>query len=188
MTEIRREVSLPLDNDFLRRQCPLCRREFKVAIPTEELQTLAQQAVEAFLLETMHTEQQASSEENQPETEFFCPYCGQQAPVSEWWTEEQLAYFCVIAENIAAELINENLIRPLKRTFRGHRTGLISMRFEGQELPRKQEWLAPEPADMTEVYLPCCERRIKVQDEWCDTVFCFFCGFPHNHLIPKDTS
>ena len=187
MTDIHRKLSLPLDNGFLRRQCPFCRREFKVSVPTEELQTLAQQAVEGFLLETMSSAGHTSSDENQPEAEFFCPYCGQQAASSDWWTDEQIAYFQVIAQNIAADLINENLIRPLKRTFRGQKTGLISMRFEGQELPRKQEWLAPDPPDMTEVYLACCERRIKVQDDWCDTVFCFFCGFPHNHLIPKDT-
>lgn len=179
MTDIRREVSLPLDDDFLRRQCPLCRREFKVSIPAEELQTLTQQAVESFLLEAMPTAGQTPSEEDAPETQFFCPYCGQQAPDGEWWTEEQIAYFHVIAENIAADLINENLIRPLKRTFRGQRTGLISMRFEGRELPQKQEWLSPEPDDMTEVRLPCCDCRIKVQDDWSGTLFCFFCGFPH---------
>jgi len=27
--------------------------------------------------------------------------------------------------------------------------------------------------------LPCCKRRIKVLDEWPDTVHCYFCGFPY---------
>jgi len=183
MTEIRREVSLPLDGDFLRRQCPLCRREFKVSIPQEELQTLTQQAVESFLLQAMKPSEETTSE-GLPETQFFCPYCGQEAPGGNWWTEEQVAYFQVIAENIAADLINENLIRPLKRSFQGQSTGLISLRFEGHELAQKQEWLSPEADDMTPVHLPCCDRRIKVQDDWSGTLFCFFCGFPHSD--PRD--
>lgn len=184
MSEIRIEVSLPLDGQFFRRQCPFCRRQFKVAISEEQLRTLTDKAVASFLLEARSTTGEMSSEELR-EVQFFCPYCGQQAQGDEWWTDEQVAYLQVIAHNTVAEMINRNLIKPLKDSLSRRNTGSVQIRFEGHELPQKREWIPPETDDMTEVRLPCCDRLIKVQDEWPATVFCFFCGFPHRHLSAK---
>jgi len=51
--------------------------------------------------------------------------------------------------------------------------------FEANEMQQREAWISPERNDMTTFELPCCERKIKVQDNWPDTVHCFFCGFPH---------
>lgn len=184
MSEIIREVRLPLDGRFLRRECPFCRRQFKVAIPEEELQTLTQSKISAFLLGATSTGREAPSEERQ-EVQLFCPYCGQQAERDQWWTDEQAAYLQVIVENIIAEPVNRNLVRPLRRSIANQKTGSVWIRFEGRELAQKEEWIAPETYDMAEVHLPCCDRVIKVQEQWPATVFCPFCGFPHRDLLAR---
>jgi hypothetical protein len=81
----------------------------------------------------------------------------------------------VVAENIMAGLINEHLIRPLNRSM-GH--GSV-VRFEGKEMKKQEEWISPEASDMTVFDLPCCERQVKVADDWKGTVYCFFFGFSH---------
>jgi hypothetical protein len=173
---ITRQITLPLDDEgFFRRECPLCRREFKVHLKEEELGQLAQCRIDDYLVEQRGEEGQGDDEEDESAQENFCPYCGQSAPSDYWWTQEQLAYLHVIAENIMARLLNEHLIRPLNRNM-GHGSFI---RFEGKEMEQKEEWISPETTDMTVVDLPCCERRVKVVDDWKGAVCCFFCGFPH---------
>lgn len=106
MTNIRREISFPSDNGFLRRQCPFRRRGFEVAVLTEEVQSFTQEAADGFPLEATDTKHRTPSEDDQPEAGFFCPYCGQQAPAGKWWTQDQSAYFRAIAYNIAVDVIN----------------------------------------------------------------------------------
>lgn len=176
---INRQVPFPLDEEgFFRRECPLCCREFKVHLNDDELGQLAQCRIEDFLLEQGILQRDGDDEDDAPQ-EFFCPYCGQSAPSDHWWTQEQLAYVHVIAANIMAGLVNEHLIRPLNRSM-GH--GSV-VRFEGNEMKQKEEWIAPEAPDMTVVDLPCCERKVKVADDWNNGVHCFFCGFSHGKPV-----
>lgn len=172
---ISRQISFPLDDEgFFRRECPLCCYEFKVLLKDDELGQLAQSCIDDFLIE--QGLQEAPDEESDEDSqEYVCPYCGQSAPSDHWWTQEQLAYIKVVLENIMAGLVNEQLIRPLKRSM-GHGS---FVRFEGKEMKQKDEWISPEVSDMTVFTLPCCERQIKIADDWKDAVHCFFCGFRH---------
>jgi hypothetical protein len=126
-------------------------------------------------------ENNAASEEDQ-DTEFTCPYCGQSSSSNSWWTDEQNAYIKVHIENIMAKLVNENFIRPLKRNFGKSKSGLISLEFKGNEMRQKEPWISPESNDMEIFNLPCCNRKIKIEEEWKDKVYCFFCGFPHKKI------
>lgn len=179
MSEITKNISFPLDEDgFFRRECPFCHKEFKVKLEKEELADITQKGIDSFMTEP--EEETTDLDENRDsETEFICPYCEQQAHSNSWWTQEQLAYIGVVAKNIMAKIVNEHLIRPLKRTFPKHSTDIVSMRFEGKEMEQQEPWISPEINDMEIFDLPCCQRKIKIEDNWTSVVRCFFCGFPH---------
>lgn len=181
MSEIRMNLPFPLDDDrFFIRECPLCHKEFKVLLKKEELTDLAQKGIDSFMID-LKKETTDLDEDERSETEFTCPYCGQQAPSDSWWTQEQLAYVGIVAKNIMAKMVNENLIRPLKRTFRRSGSGMVSIRFEGKEMEPQEPWISPEVNDMLIFDLPCCQRKIRIEENWSDVVYCFFCGFPHEH-------
>jgi hypothetical protein len=176
MSELELSISFPLDVDkFLRRQCPLCRRDFKVLLEENEIEDLAKKGIKSFMLE-----QEEEKDDLEDETsEYFCPYCGQSSPHDRWWTDEQSAYLGVYIENVMKELINKNLIGPLKRSFGRPSSGPISIRFEGKELKQEEPWISPEQNDMEIFDLPCCSRKLKIREDWKDKVFCYFCGFLH---------
>jgi len=178
MSEIELSISFPLDNDkFFRRQCSLCRRDFKVLLEEYEIEDITKKGIESFMLERKE-EDGNDLEEDQPK-EYYCPYCGQSSPHDKWWTDEQSAYLGVYIENVMKNLINENLIRPLKRNFGRPSSGPISIRFEGKELKQEEPWISPEENDMEGFDLPCCGRELKIRESWKDKVYCYFCGFPH---------
>lgn len=176
-------IELPLDSDgFLRRECPLCVRQFKVETQEDDRQSLVQRELEAYLLQEgpeIRAESADATGTDEKESEPWCPYCGQTAPRDKWWTQEQIAYIHVFAYNIMAQIVNEQLIRPMKREFSGRRTGFVSIKFDGKEMEYQQPWISPEPDDMTVHALPCCGLRVKLEDDWSQTVYCHQCGFPH---------
>jgi len=56
-----------------------------------------------------------------------------------------------------------------------------SIRFEGKEMEQQKPWISPEVNDMEIFDLPCCQRKIKIEENWQDKVYCFFCGFPYEY-------
>ena len=157
-------------------ECPLCHKEFKILLEKDELKNLAQRGIDSFIIE--QGEEKNDLDENaDEETESICPYCGQ--PSSSWWTQEQHSYINVFAKNIMAKIINEQLIRKLKKDFRGSTGGVFSVRFEGKEIEQHEPWMSPEVNDMEIFDLPCCQRKLKIGEGWNGAVHCFFCGFPH---------
>ncbi|MCJ7777397.1 MAG: hypothetical protein MUP16_03695 [Sedimentisphaerales bacterium] len=142
----------------------------------KELDDLAQKGVDSFILE--EEAETNSKDTNAQQEECFCPYCGQLAPDNSWWTKEQLAYMNVFAKNIMVKMFNEHFIRPLRRNSSRLSSGLISMRFEGKEMKEQEPWISPETDDMDVFELPCCQRKMKIEDDWKGKVYCFFCGFP----------
>ena len=175
MSEFKISISLPLDKDgFFRRECPLCCREFKLLLKEEELNDLTQKSLKLFLLEEKEKENNSDDSDDQ-QKEYICPYCGQASPDNSWWTKEQLAYINIFAKNIAAKMLNEHLIRPLQSKFSGSSS---SIRFKGKEMEEQEPWISPETDDMDVFELPCCQRKMKIDDSWKGKVHCFFCGFP----------
>lgn len=178
MSDMVISVSFPLDDEgFLRRECPLCCREFKMKPTPDEMRTIVERSAHALLSDTPDTQEQTDEHDVPPER--WCPYCGQRAAYDAWWTDEQLAYLKVVAGNIAARLINEHLIQPLKRSFGGSSREPISIEFKGREIEETEPWMSPEPNDLERFALPCCDRELKIDTEWHQRVLCFFCGFPH---------
>jgi hypothetical protein len=181
MSDIKISLPLPLDEDgFFRRTCNFCRKEFKVLFEKEELMDISQKGLDSFMIDS-NEDLEISEEDETLESEFYCPYCGQKAQTDYWWTDEQVAFFEVVARNIIAKEVNEKLIRPLKRTFRSSGSGPVSLGFKGREMEYQEPWISPEINDMNVVNLPCCKRKIKIEDGWTRVVHCFFCGFPHRY-------
>jgi len=179
MSEIKMNISFPFDEDkFFRRQCPLCKREFKVLLEENEIEDNAKKSIESFMLEEGN--EKGESENDQAE-EYYCPYCGQTSTHDCWWTDGQAAYLKIYIENIMKDLINKNLINPLKRKFNRPTSGPISIKYEGNRLEQEQPWISPEENNMKVFDLPCCDRVLKIREEWKDKVHCFFCGFPHKY-------
>jgi uncharacterized Zn-finger protein len=170
-------ISIPLDNNFLRRECPFCKREFKIRIPEQEIKNLSQQILDSFLTDKDDVPEDA--EENKPEL-MRCPYCSQQAIMNEWWTQEQLAYVRIFAENIVADIVNDKLIKPLRSMNSRSSNSILSLSFKGDDLKKEVPWISPENDDMKTVDLPCCESSVKIVNEWKTTVVCPFCGFIHS--------
>jgi hypothetical protein len=183
MSIISFNIALPLDTDqFLRRECPLCFGQFKLETGEEDRQSLIERQLEAYLLHEgleLRAETADAAAEEGEEEELWCPYCGQAAPKDQWWTQEQIEYIGIFGYNIMAEIINKEFIRPMKRKFSGRQRGLISLRFEGKEMEYQEPWISPESDDMTIHDLPCCGLRVKLEDDWAGTVYCYQCGFPH---------
>ena len=179
MSDIVQTVKFPLDDDgFVRRECPLCKKELKVLLKQKELADLSHIDTDSFLIEPEETPEQKESAEKL-KTEYYCPYCGQKSADDKWWTQEQAAYINVYLENIIAKQINVGLIDPLEKSFGKSKSGPISIEFKGRKLEQRESWISPEVNDMEIFELPCCDRKIKVVDDWQNTTYCFFCGFPY---------
>lgn len=147
---IKKTVTIPLDaQNFLRRECPYCNREFKIKKEDHDILDISK--------------------------EYWCPYCGQSADNNKWWTQEQINFINKIASNVLGDIINKELIKPLKQ-LNDHSSGI---KVKLHEIERKNEIINPDINDMKVVYLPCCRKTIKIDETWNKTTHCFFCGFPH---------
>ena len=177
MNEIKMNIQFPLDNDkFFRRACPFCKREFKIQINDEELKDLIEKSKESHMLERKEVNftEKESIKENDSE-KFFCPYCGQKALKEDWSTTEQTKYIGVYVENIMADIINKNFVEKIKREFRSNKF----VKFEGKKFKIKEPQISPENNDMVIINLPCCKSKIKIEENWNKTIYCFYCGFKY---------
>ena len=147
-------MSLPLDSDrFLRRECPTCEREFKWHVPEDA--------------------PEPSSEPRDTSRAYFCPYCGVEAPTSDWHTKEQaeLAKSIIYEEVVRPEL--EALKRTVERSNRGG--GFLRMSVEISDADPAPEITATD--DMRRIDFPCHpDEPVKVMDDWAREVHCLICG------------
>lgn len=142
-------ISLPLDGNYLRRECPRCERQFKWYDDSTDEQTLG--TVEAQL--------------------YYCPYCGEPASSDEWWTQEQVEYI----EQNAQYWATRELRDEFDRSIGSQRNSLIefSIEIDEPELPRS----LVELDDMSEIQSPCHPTEpIKIEDFWVDPIHCLICG------------
>lgn len=156
---IQKGVEMPVDKDgYFRRSCPYCNTEFK--IKKEDWETI------------------------QSENEYWCPYCGETAGHDAWWTQEQLDLARNVAKNIAVDIINKDFIKSLQNM---HNPS-AGIHVTTRELEHGNELINPDINDMTVISLPCCNKSLKIVDDWDKPVFCFYCGFPHNEIIAPKSS
>lgn len=143
-------VPIPLDDGFIRRECPNCEREFKWF--TEETEDRPEGAVD-------------------PEV-YFCPYCGVAAPPDQWWTSAQLEYARDAAMAPVSDMVNDEL----KKIARRSSGSLIKFDVKPGARPPAPLPLA-EPADMVIVEPPCHPYEpLKIAEGWDAPLHCLICG------------
>lgn len=141
-------MSIPLDEGYLRRECPHCERQFKWHHgPTDDRpKDFADPAV------------------------YFCPYCGETAGPDAWWTQEQLKH----ARNVLTGPALREVADELRKVVKGS-GGLLSMSVDYDEpMP---PFALSEPSDMAIVVPPCHPwEPLKVAEDWIDPLRCLLCG------------
>lgn len=142
-------MPIPLDDGLLRRECPHCERQFKWHNgPTDER---ADDAAERDV--------------------YYCPYCGEPAPLDAWWTKEQLEH---AAATIAGPVANE-VSEELRRAFGSRRGSKIEVSVDN-DASRPPPPLH-EPPDMITVQPPCHPwEPLKVLDDSGAPLHCLACG------------
>ena len=143
-------VNLPLDNGYLRRECPDCERQFKWHHrPTDDR---PDDAVDPDV--------------------YCCPYCGRSAPLDHWWTGEQLEHVQRLGIGEAAREVGD-IFRDLERK---SRNSMIKFKAGRMNIPESPD-LLHEPGDMVIVQSPCHPwEPIKVSEDWRDPLYCLLCG------------
>lgn len=145
------QVSMPTDEDgFVRRECPSCKRHFKWHDgPANE---------------------EAESKAAPPS--YYCPLCGEPAPVDEWFTQEQVDH----VRGTAMPTLVRELQREMKDAFRSSRRSGIRFEVGNGDVPDVPAALI-EPNDMQIVASPCHPYEpIKVPDVMAGPFHCLICG------------
>ena len=143
-------ISSPLDEGFLRRECPHCERQFK----------------------WHHGPADARPEDIADPPVYFCPYCGETAAPDQWWTTEQAEYAQQLALGEGMKIFEDEFER-LERSTRG---GIIEFKFSGIDAGEPPPPLH-EPNDMLVVESPCHSwEPIKVDEAWTESLRCIICG------------
>lgn len=146
------EMGVPLDEDgFLRRACPTCGREFK----------------------WLHTEIDGDADSAGDSSGYFCPYCGVQADVAQWWTGAQSA---AIEAAVMDEVIEPEIdsLRRQVNSVNKESGGLLSMDIE---VDRESVPPLQEPNDMAKVDFACHpDEPVKIVESWAGPVYCLTCG------------
>jgi Zn ribbon nucleic-acid-binding protein len=144
-------ISLPLDDGFLRRECPSCGRQFKWHHgPTDDR---PEDAVDTDV--------------------YFCPYCGYSAPIDQWWTSDQVEYIEQIGLGEATRAVGD-MFEDLERQTRSN--SMIQFKATSGDAPEPPDMMH-EPSDMMVVESPCHPwEPIKAGDDWDDPLHCLICG------------
>lgn len=142
-------ITLPVDKDgFLRRECPSCKRQFKW-LPTE------------------------GETSEQPQSQYYCPYCRKSAAIDAWWTREQRQYMKQLA---AAKVIGPEFQKLAKNLKHLNRPGSLIHLLTNYKAPSKPPPIH-EPDDMRKVVPPCHPNEpLKIRENWNKSVVCLICG------------
>lgn len=143
-------MSLPLDNGFLRRECPHCERQFKWHHgPIEDCPN---DAIDPNV--------------------YFCPYCGETAPPDQWLTKEQVECAQRLALGESMRFLQDGF-KELERKTSGN---MVKFKVEKSD-PVEPPLPLHEPEDMLIVQSPCHPwEPIKIDESWSEPLHCIVCG------------
>ena len=143
-------MSVPLDEGFLRRECPSCERQFK----------------------WFHGDVEGKPEGADDADVYFCPYCGTTAAVDEWWTPTQLQAAIGELTGPVMQYVEDELKDAFKSL---NRSGFV--RAELTTTPAPPPPALTEPHDMAIVEPPCHPwEPVKVLEDWGEPIHCIVCG------------
>jgi uncharacterized Zn-finger protein len=155
MSTVTINISLPTDNEgFLRRECPYCKRQFKLIIQSTDEEVSGDSGSEG------------------DEKDIYCPYCGQSADRNSFWTEEQVRFMRETAtQKVVAPMVDEfgDKLEKMSR-----KTDFI--KFKAERTQTKRPVISPEPDDMIRMRPPCCGEDVKIEEDWEGPIHCVICG------------
>jgi hypothetical protein len=168
------EIS-PDRDDFLRRTCPSCGRDFKTEIDLTDVAWALNTQIHRVSLEVGIPPSEIE-QEGTPET-LRCPYCLHKAEGSEMHTDETIEYLKLFAYRDYALPLVSKMLSDIADSFGSSSGGFISISLSHERpLTPPRPIHGPEPADMKIVFFLCCGKKIKVTDKWMDVTQCTFCG------------
>lgn len=172
---VRLGLSISLDrDDFLRRTCPSCGRDFKTEADQADIEWAISSQVRRVGTEIgadLQTEGEPSHEH------LTCPYCHSASEASETLPEEAVNYVRRFAmREILTPMLNR-MFGDLEDSIGGGSGGFISVSFKhtrGTDEPRPIH--GPDAPDMKVVEFLCCGKRAKIASEWQYLSRCIYCG------------
>jgi len=171
MSEVNLKIDIPLDEDkYLRRECNLCKKEFKIKLSEMELNQQIALLSQDYLEKTDKANSDLQDYNKHPE--YFCPYCGQPSVMSTYWTQRQIEFIKKHLQNYVNYIINREFVEKMQHMS----TGLVT--FKGSKMPIIEPFMLPEENDMVVFHLKCCDEYVKI-DSTSGVVYCFYCGFKH---------
>jgi len=151
------EIEFPLDDDgYLDRQCPSCERHFR-----------------------WHNGPVEGSVLSGPEPDaYFCPYCGFNAPVDQWWTTEQVEAI----QQAVIGAAHAEIERSLGDAFKGSK--YVKFQPAGVRMPPPAPVQLDEIDDLLAVASHCHPYEpVKIDIRWTQPVHCLVCG--SRFVLPK---
>jgi hypothetical protein len=146
-------VEMPLDEDgYIDRSCPVCERFFR-----------------------WHHGPVGELPEGAPEIDsYYCPYCGENSPPDQWWTDEQVED---IQQNAAAQIMPEiaDQFRDLSRNV--SKSGFLKVDVSIPNVGTPSPIYIDNSRSLIAVSSPCHPYEpLKIMSEWPDPVHCLVCG------------
>lgn len=151
---------------FVRRQCPLCQREFKTRPSRHDaaaIRELLAQFVKLF--DTGHSEEPGK---------LTCFYCGKASSRVDLLTGDQRGHLIGVAEVLNQQLRYEQLSQIMRALWARPKPTFTLVK--PPELPAR---ITPELDDMKLFLLVCCGDEAKAATGWNGAYFCPRCGVEH---------
>ena len=166
--------------NFFRRACPKCGLEFKTKAEPGEIASILQPAFRQMGLEIGESPE-SDEDRDEVKSYFICPYCGEQSEASDFLTQdfnrylERYVYCEVILPRINGMF--EDLADSIgyQKSGGGFLSIELSMEFN-RSLNPPRPISGPEPPDMKIVDLFCCNKEIKILDNWNCGIYCPYCS------------
>ena len=174
-------LTFGLDRDnFFRRACPSCGRDFKTQIDEADLVASLQPVIRRMGVEIGETPEERKDREKEY---LYCPYCEHHTESSDMLTPTFIAYLKRhLMREYVMPMVNKmlsNVADSFGGASRGRTGGMFSIEvnFEHNRpvLPPRPI-SGPEPPDMTIVEFLCCGKKVKVFDGWYSISLCPYCG------------
>jgi hypothetical protein len=161
-------ISLPVDSQgFVRRECPHCRRQFKVRGGPTDGATVQRYLGRHLLFENHH-------EIARDDCELYCVYCGKSAPTDEWCTPQQRAWMEKVADVLSKEIRYETLQAPMRNLSLNPGVTFVAVP-PAERLPE----MRVESDDLRRGSFFCCVEDVKIETHWVQPSFCPGCGSEH---------
>lgn len=137
------KISIPLDDEhYLRRECKLCKKEFKIKIDEKDLK----EEIDILARKYIDNDSENNSElVIEDKKLYYCPYCGKESEMINFWTNAQEDYIHTHIQNYVNKIINDKLIKELKKI---GNTSNSFISIKTKELPYIEPFISPEENDM----------------------------------------